>query len=68
MNPITVQLTDIEAKAIIQFVEFGIRQNGSQAARIGLPIQDKVALAIDAASKTQPTPALTNAGGDITQP
>jgi len=66
MNPITVQFTDIEAKAIVQFVEFGIRQNGSQAARIGLPIQDKIALAIDAASKSQPAPA--NAGGEPTQP
>ena len=68
MNPIIVQLTDTEAKAIIQFVEFGIRQNGSQAARIGLPIQDKVALAIDAASKTKPTPPPTNVGGELPQP
>jgi hypothetical protein len=68
MNPIIVQLTDTEAKAIIQFVEFGIRQNGSQAARIGLPIQDKVALAIDAASKPQPTPPPTNVGGELPQP
>jgi hypothetical protein len=71
MNPITVHLTDIEAQAIIQFVEMGIRSQGGQAARIGLPIQDKVALATDVAEKanakkSQPAPA--NAGGEPTQP
>jgi len=70
MNPITVHLTDIEAQAIIQFVELGIKSVGGQAARIGLPIQDKIALAIDVAKKandaSQPAPA--NAGGEPSQP
>jgi hypothetical protein len=70
MNPITVQLTENEAKAIIQFIEMGIRSQGGQAARIGIPIQDKVALAADAAEKTNATsqPAPTNAGGEPSQP
>jgi len=71
MIPIIVQLTENEAKAIIQFVELGIRSQGGQAARIGLPIQDKVALATDVAEKanakkSQTAPA--NAGGEPTQP
>lgn len=70
MIPITVQLTNDEAKAIIQFIEMGIRSQGGQAARIGLPIQDKIAMAADAAEKANAAakPAITNAGGDPTQP
>ena len=70
MIPITVQLTENEAKAIIQFIEMGIRSQGSQAARIGLPIQDKVALATDAAEKANAAaqPAIANAGGEPSQP
>jgi hypothetical protein len=70
MIPIIVQLTENEAKAIIQFVEMGIRSQGGQAARIGIPIQDKVALATDAAEKANAAakPAITNAGGEPSQP
>lgn len=71
MIPITVQLTNDEAKAIIHFIEMGIRSQGSQAGRIGIPIQDKIALAADAAEKATKAlsqPAPTNAGGDPTQP
>lgn len=70
MIPITVQLTNDEAKAIIHFIEMGIRSQGSQAGRIGIPIQDKIALAADAAEKANAAakPAITNAGGDPTQP
>jgi hypothetical protein len=70
MIPIIVQLTENEAKAIIQFIEMGIRSQGGQAARIGIPIQDKVALATDAAEKANATaqPAITNAGGKPSQP
>jgi hypothetical protein len=67
MNQIIVSLTQDEAKAIVQFIEMGIRSQGGQAARIGLPIQDKIALAADAAEKSK-KPATTNAGGDPAQP
>lgn len=66
---IDVQFTREEATAIIHFIEIGIRSQGGQAARVGLPIQDKIALATDAAEKASKTqPATTNAGGDPTQP
>jgi len=71
MIPITVQLTADEAKTIVQFIELGIRSQGGQAARIGLPIQDKIALAADAAEKATKAlsqPPKTNDGGDPTQP
>lgn len=70
MSDIHITLTQNEAQATVQLIEIAIRAGGSQNGRVGIPIQDKI-LAAAAAAESKPAaikPALTNAGGDPTQP
>jgi len=69
MSNITLTINETEAQNLVQLIEIAIRAGGSQNGRVGIPLQDKIALAAStAAQSAQPAPTATNAGGDPTQP
>ena len=45
MKVITLTIDETEAQNLVQLIEGAIRSIGSQAARVGVPLQDKIALA-----------------------
>lgn len=45
MKVITLTIDETEAQNLVQLIEGAIRFIGSQAARVGVPLQDKIALA-----------------------
>lgn len=42
---INIEITEIEAQNLVQLIELAIKSVGSQAARVGVPLQDKIAAA-----------------------
>jgi len=64
MSNITLTINETEAQNLVQLIEIAIRAGGSQNGRVGIPLQDKIALAASTAAQ----PPKTNDGGDPTQP
>jgi hypothetical protein len=63
MSDINLTINQTEAQNLVQLIEIAIRAGGSQNGRVGIPLQDKIMLAANAAQ-----PATNNAGGDPAQP
>ena len=64
MKEIVIKLTETEAQNVVQLIEIAIRAGGSQNGRVGIPLQDKIALAASNAAQTTPA----NDGGEPSQP
>jgi hypothetical protein len=67
MKVITLTIDETEAQNLVQLIEISIRAGGSQNGRVGIPLQDKIALAAANAAEA-PKPTTKNAGGEPTQP
>jgi hypothetical protein len=61
MKVITLTIDETEAQNLVQLIEGAIRSIGSQAARVGVPLQDKIAFAA-ANGVEAPKPTTENAG------